>query len=156
MSGRGRREKLAEMGTRDDKRPGLIRISWDIEQFRGLGDTGFARMHFGRAQFRAIHRTEPRSKILPQRFRAVRRDHAGRVQRAAESVRGPATAKRFEIGERDGPVAGYFVPGVKHRLGAVEPFRIFPKNFQGVFFHPIKAWAISRDCADRNARGCRR
>ena len=60
-----------------------------------MDDTSFARMHLGRAQFLAVKRAQPHGEILLQRFRPVRRDHAGRVQRTAESVWCPATAKRF-------------------------------------------------------------
>jgi len=67
----------------------------EFKQFRRLGDAGFARMHFGRAQFFAIKRTEPRGEILFQRLRVVRRNYAGRVQRAAESIWCPATPKWF-------------------------------------------------------------
>ena len=89
----------------------------EFKQLRRLAYTGFARMHFGRAQFLAVKRAEPRGEILLQRFRPVGCNHASRVQRAAESVRCPAAAKRFEIGERDGSVAGNFAPGMKHELG---------------------------------------
>ena len=106
-----------------------------FKQFRRLEDTSFARMHFGRAQFPAVARAEPRGEISLQCFRPAGCDHAGRVQRTTESVRCPATAKRFEIRERDGRVAGNFAPGMKHGLGAVEPFRRLPENFQGVFSH---------------------
>ena len=99
-----------------------------FQQFRRLDDTGFARMRFGRAQFLAVKRAEPSGEILLQRFRPVRRDQASRVQRPAESLRRPPAAKRLEISERDGSISGNFAPGVEHGLGAVETFRIFPKD----------------------------
>ena len=58
-----------------------------FKQVGRLCDAGFTRMHFGRAQFLAVKGAEPGRKILLQRFRAVRRDQAGRVQRATDSVR---------------------------------------------------------------------
>ena len=107
----------------------------ESKQFSRLSDTGFAWMHFGRAQFFAVNRAEPSGEILFQRFRPVGRNQTSRVQRPAESIRCPTTAKRFEIGECYGRVPGNFAPGMKHGLGAVESFRRLPENFQGVFFH---------------------
>ena len=106
-----------------------------LKQFRRLHDTGVARMHFGRAQFLAVDRAEPRGEILLQRLRPVGGNQASRVQRAAESARCPPAAKRFQVVERDGRVTGNFAPGIQHSLGAVETFRRLPENFQGVFFH---------------------
>ena len=83
-----------------------------LKQFRRLHDTGFARMHFGRAQFLAVKRAEPRSEILLQSRRPIGRDHTSRVQCAAESIWSPTTAERFQIGECYGRVAGYFAPGI--------------------------------------------
>src|ERR1039457_7737794 len=95
----------------------------EFKQFRRLANTGFARMHFGRTKFFAVKRAEPGGEILLQRYRPPGRNHTGRVQRAAESVRCPATAKMFHIGERDGSVAGNVAPGMKHGLGAVTASR---------------------------------
>ena len=92
-------------------------------------------MHFGRAQFLAVKRAEPGGEILLQRFRPVRRNHASRVQRPAKSVWCSTAAKKFEIGQCNGSVAGDFAPGMKHGLGAVESFRRLPENFQSVLFH---------------------
>ena len=92
-------------------------------------------MHFGRAQFFAVNRAEPSGEILLQRFRPVGRDQASRVQRTAESIWCPATAKWFKIGERNGSVTGHFLPGIKDRLGAIESFGRLSENFQRLLFH---------------------
>lgn len=110
-------------------------IGMEFEQFRCLDDTGFTRMHFGRAQFPAILRAKSRGEMLLQCFRPARCDHASRVQRAAESVRCPSAAEWLQIGERNGRVAGNFAPGMKHRLGAIESFGRLSENFQSVLFH---------------------
>jgi len=59
------------------------------------------------------------------------------MQRSTKSGWCPAAAKRFEISQGDGSIAGYFAPGMQYRLGAVEMFRRLPENFQGVVFHII-------------------
>ena len=107
----------------------------ESKQIRGLGDTGFARMHFGRAQFFAVKGAKSGRKILLQRFRPVGCDHASRVQRAAESVRCPSAAEWLQIGERNGRVAGNFAPGMKHRLSAIQSFGRLSEYFQSVLFH---------------------
>lgn len=69
-------------------------------------------MNFSGAQLFAVNRAKSRCKVLLQRFRSFGRNHASRVQRTAEAVRRPPTAKRFEITEHDGLIAGNFAPGI--------------------------------------------
>jgi hypothetical protein len=103
--------------------PGFV-----IQQFRRFNNAGNATM-ISSVQFFAVNGTETIGKTSFQNFRAFRCSETSRVERTAKPVRRMTAAKWLQTGDGNGRVAGNFMPGMEHGLGAIQAFGRLPKNF---------------------------